>query len=225
MKLAGAPLAGASVHVDNNFTALIAAGYYFTDNISAQLTGGWPPSTALTGVGTLAGAGKLGRVTYGPAVASIDYHLTNFGAFRYIGGGVAYSIIFAQSDGAVANLRVQGRFGGVIEGGFDYMLTKNWSLFVDAKKIWLTVGASAPRRVFSFSCDTLEFTKTKATGGNMKRHGSCLCGKITFTLDEENPTIAVCHCTHCQKQTGSAFSLNALAPGSKFHVRTAARRC
>ena len=51
-----------------------------------------------------------------------------------------------------------------------------------------------------------------------ERHGSCLCGKSRFTLTDENPTVAICHCTHCQKSTSSAFSLNALAPREKFSV-------
>lgn len=51
-----------------------------------------------------------------------------------------------------------------------------------------------------------------------KHSGSCLCGKTTFTLEDENPTVALCHCTHCQKSTGSAFSVNALAPRATFTV-------
>ncbi|PJG46399.1 hypothetical protein CAF53_19665 [Sphingobium sp. LB126] len=37
--------------------------------------------------------------------------------------------------------------------------------------------------------------------------GSCLCGKITLRLTGEPELRLVCHCTHCQKHTGSAFSL------------------
>jgi hypothetical protein len=52
----------------------------------------------------------------------------------------------------------------------------------------------------------------------MKRLGHCLCGKTSFVLDEQNPTVALCHCTHCQRATGSAFSINVLAPREKFSV-------
>src|SRR5450755_2660354 len=48
--------------------------------------------------------------------------------------------------------------------------------------------------------------------------GSCLCGKTSFTLTGPEPTIAICHCTHCQKQTASAFSLVAIAPRANFAV-------
>jgi hypothetical protein len=50
------------------------------------------------------------------------------------------------------------------------------------------------------------------------RHGSCLCGKTRFTLDDEQPTVAICHCKNCQKQTASAYSIVAISPREKFTV-------
>jgi hypothetical protein len=41
-----------------------------------------------------------------------------------------------------------------------------------------------------------------------KRSGGCLCGTVRYTLDCEPVMLALCHCTHCQKQSGSAFSAN-----------------
>lgn len=40
----------------------------------------------------------------------------------------------------------------------------------------------------------------------MKNSGSCLCGKVSFTVDKILPSIAHCHCTMCQKFLGAAFS-------------------
>lgn len=40
------------------------------------------------------------------------------------------------------------------------------------------------------------------------RLGGCLCGSVRYTLKSEPEVIAVCHCTHCQKQSGSVFSYN-----------------
>jgi len=37
--------------------------------------------------------------------------------------------------------------------------------------------------------------------------GGCLCGDIRFTLHEDPVTVYACHCTDCQKETGSAFYL------------------
>jgi hypothetical protein len=36
--------------------------------------------------------------------------------------------------------------------------------------------------------------------------GNCLCGQVTVTMPREGATSAICHCRHCQKQTGSAYS-------------------
>jgi hypothetical protein len=37
--------------------------------------------------------------------------------------------------------------------------------------------------------------------------GSCLCGKVRVTLTAEPLAAGLCHCTHCQKTAGSAFSI------------------
>ena len=38
--------------------------------------------------------------------------------------------------------------------------------------------------------------------------GGCLCGGVTYTLAGAPLLTAICHCTHCQKHSGSAFSVN-----------------
>jgi hypothetical protein len=38
--------------------------------------------------------------------------------------------------------------------------------------------------------------------------GGCLCGKIRYESNAQPVMVAICHCTHCQKQSGSAFSVN-----------------
>lgn len=38
--------------------------------------------------------------------------------------------------------------------------------------------------------------------------GGCLCGNIRYTLKAPAALTVVCHCTHCQKASGSAFSTN-----------------
>lgn len=39
-----------------------------------------------------------------------------------------------------------------------------------------------------------------------KGEGGCLCGAIRYRIEGEAAAAMVCHCTHCQKQSGSAFS-------------------
>jgi len=45
-----------------------------------------------------------------------------------------------------------------------------------------------------------------------KLDGGCLCGAVRYTSEAEPVLTAVCHCTSCQKQTGSAFSILVAIP-------------
>lgn len=134
---------GASAHAGNNLTALFEVGYFINDNIAVSLTGGYPPTTTLTGVGTAKGLGALGDVTYGPATATLHYHFKNFGLIQpYVGAGVGYAIIFNASDGAVKDLHVSGAPAFVLQAGVDYVIDRNWVAFVDVKKLFLAVDAT-----------------------------------------------------------------------------------
>jgi hypothetical protein len=42
--------------------------------------------------------------------------------------------------------------------------------------------------------------------------GRCLCGDIQYTSTAEPVVVALCNCTHCQRQSGSAFSVNVGVP-------------
>jgi hypothetical protein len=48
--------------------------------------------------------------------------------------------------------------------------------------------------------------------------GGCLCGSVRYVSDAEPMLVAVCHCSTCQKNTGSAFSLNIGLPSSSVTV-------
>lgn len=48
--------------------------------------------------------------------------------------------------------------------------------------------------------------------------GRCLCGSITYSFEGDPIATAVCHCSHCQRQSGSAFSVNLIAMPSQLTV-------
>jgi hypothetical protein len=48
------------------------------------------------------------------------------------------------------------------------------------------------------------------------RTGRCLCGAVTFELSGDLIATAVCHCDHCQRQSGGAFSVNLVAHESQL---------
>lgn len=52
-------------------------------------------------------------------------------------------------------------------------------------------------------------------------NGSCLCGSVHYSSPMAPLTTAVCHCSDCQKQSGSAFSVNLLIPAEGFLVEGA----
>ncbi len=41
-----------------------------------------------------------------------------------------------------------------------------------------------------------------------KLTGSCLCGAVTFEVENEFQNFQLCHCSQCQKTTGSAHASN-----------------
>lgn len=49
-------------------------------------------------------------------------------------------------------------------------------------------------------------------------NGSCTCGDVTFRVTRAPMFIHCCHCTLCQKQTGSGFVLNALIEKSAVEL-------
>ncbi len=48
--------------------------------------------------------------------------------------------------------------------------------------------------------------------------GHCLCGKVTYSADAAPVAQAICHCTNCQRQTGTAFSIVVGVPAAALHV-------
>ena len=52
-----------------------------------------------------------------------------------------------------------------------------------------------------------------------KRKASCACGKLTVTCEGPDPERrSICHCYVCQKQTGSAFSIQARFPKEQVTI-------
>ncbi|MCW3015419.1 MAG: hypothetical protein JWO02_2511 [Solirubrobacterales bacterium] len=49
--------------------------------------------------------------------------------------------------------------------------------------------------------------------------GHCLCGSITYTCDAEPIMTAICHCTECQRQAGTAFSIIVGVPREQLDIK------
>ncbi len=53
---------------------------------------------------------------------------------------------------------------------------------------------------------------------NMSTKGSCLCGAVEYSYTGSPMTTALCHCTDCQKWSGSAYTSNVVVPRKEFKV-------
>ena len=48
--------------------------------------------------------------------------------------------------------------------------------------------------------------------------GSCLCGAVRFQLADPPESATYCHCTRCQKRTGTSSSAQAKVDGAGFEI-------
>ena len=52
----------------------------------------------------------------------------------------------------------------------------------------------------------------------MKRAGHCLCGQVSFVIDDEAKELDICHCKNCQLQSGSAYAPFLAVASSKLTI-------
>ena len=71
---------------------------------------------------------------------------------------------------------------------------------------------TAPDRPARIRCATHHYAR------RMTRTGRCLCGAVSYELTGDLIATAVCHCEHCQRQSGGAFSVNLVAHESQVSV-------
>ena len=48
--------------------------------------------------------------------------------------------------------------------------------------------------------------------------GHCLCGAVDYSFTAQPEAVVACHCGHCQRHTGSAFSVNVLVPRESLAI-------
>jgi len=138
----GQEIPGASASVSNNVTVTFDIGYDLTENFALSLMLGVPAKPTFTGEGAIASLGELGKVLFGPAVLSGYYRWPSFAGIRpYTGAGVAYAVVFKNFDAAVTQVNVHNGWGFALQGGAEYKLNDRFDLFVDYKKIWISLNA------------------------------------------------------------------------------------
>ncbi len=140
------PFAGSGASVSNADTLGLAFTHFFTDNFAVTTDVGIPPTFKLTGTGTLAGVGEVGRAKqWSPAVIAKWYFGEGNSQFRpFVGVGVShvwYSSVelsnqfqrtlsnkFAGVPGAKSTADLSSSWAPVLNVGAVYNFDKNWSL-------------------------------------------------------------------------------------------------
>ena len=126
----GSVVQGANVKAKDQIIPELDVSYFFTKNIAAELVLTYPQSIQID-----AGGNKLGTIKALPPSLLLQYHFTDFGAFKpYVGAGVNYTIFSSRNNLSGGAYSVDSSsFGAVGQVGMDYMFDKNWGLNVDLK--------------------------------------------------------------------------------------------
>lgn len=149
VSVAGNPVPGGDASASSSTTLGIELAYDVSDRLTARFLAGIPPTTTLTGQGTLASAGKLGKVTYAPAVLSLTYKLLNEGPVRpYVGAGINYTIVTRDRDAFIQDLDTRSAWGSVLQVGVEMPIDPHWSVSLDARKIFLKTKATGTLPAF-----------------------------------------------------------------------------
>jgi len=151
LSVMGAPVPGADVSVDDNYSMSFDIGYRFNEQFSTTFTFGIPPTAEIRGSGALAGS-YLGDLTYAPAILALQYRIpTGNAKFEpYIGAGVNYTVVLDDKGRDVEKFKVDNAWGVVLQAGVETMVTERLGLYIDVKKIWLktdvsgTIGPGGP---------------------------------------------------------------------------------
>jgi outer membrane protein len=128
--------------------------YFFSPNIAAELILTYPQKQDVRSAGA-----KIGTLKHLPPTLTAQYHFTNFSGFKpYVGAGVNYTR-FSSVDilGGAATID-RNSFGGALQVGVDFPITKNVYLNIDVKKVYIKTDVSvAGVKAGNFKVDPVLF--------------------------------------------------------------------
>ena len=124
-------LAMVNVTAQNLTIPEVDVSYFINKNVAFELSLTYPQKVDVKVGG--AGAGSMKGL---PPSLVAQYHFTDLGAFKpYVGLGVNYTSFTNMNILNGAATVNSSSTGGVGQGGFDYMIDKNWGLNFDVKYI------------------------------------------------------------------------------------------
>ena len=123
------------IKAEDRWIPEVDISYFFTKNIAAELVLTWPQNIDIK-----AGSSKIGQIQALPPSLLIQYHFTDFGAFKpYVGAGVNYTHFYKTNDILDGAASIDDDSWGLVgQIGMDYQLNKNWSINFDAKYVQMS---------------------------------------------------------------------------------------
>jgi len=129
---------GLDLSINSRWIPEVDVSYFFTPNIAAELVLTVPQKHSVSAGGT-----EIGSLKHLPPTLLAQYHFTNFQGFKpYLGGGVNYTRFSSVNLPAGVDID-RDSFGPALQAGVDFPLTKNISLNLDVKKVWIRTDVSA----------------------------------------------------------------------------------
>jgi outer membrane protein len=137
--------------VSDAWTPATTITYFLTPNLAAELLCCVAQHDVIPkgAVAAALGPQDIGRMWIFPPTVTLQYHFTNFGAFKpYVGVGATYIHFFDERSrgGALAagltRLKVDDAFGFALQAGLDLSLGGGWYLNADVKKVFLETDAT-----------------------------------------------------------------------------------
>jgi hypothetical protein len=85
----------------------------------------------------------------------------------------------------------------------------------------MRAGASANFERFKSTCEErkMRALPEPAEVIVLPMQGGCICGEVRYAVTGQPLLLSVCHCTTCQRRTGSAFAMTLVVNRAKLEVR------
>ena len=140
---------GLDLSINNKWIPEVDVSYFFTPNFAAELVLTYPQKHDLRAGGT-----KIGSLKHLPPTLLAQYHFTGLGNFKpYVGAGINYTRFSDVNLPAGVGID-RNSWGGALQIGMDYRLSKNLYLNFDVKKVTIKTDVSAAgSKIGSFKVD------------------------------------------------------------------------
>jgi outer membrane protein len=136
LNMANVDSTGLGLTVNDKTIPEVDISYFFSKNIAAELILTVPQKQHVYSNGA-----DLGTFKHLPPTLTVQYHFTDFAGYKpYVGAGLNYTQITAEqiSAGGTNNVTLSDKsIGGALQAGVDIPLTKQVSLNIDVKKVYL----------------------------------------------------------------------------------------